>query len=314
MLHRNFKNCLVALLTVCILITAFVLSGCTDVNETGSDSSAGLDSSLISSVTVPDEKDDLPKGVTLEEIEAVMYVSIDSLNVRAEPNSDCEILGTVTPEDEVTVTGKCSNGWYRIDFEGKKGYCFGGYLSADKDAAIKNTDKSDNMPYYITVNRTQNVVIIYGKDDSGEYTVPLKAMVCSVGTDGKTPTGTYQISDKYTWGWLAGGVCGQYATRITGPYLFHSVPYFSYNKGDLEYEEYNKLGSPASLGCVRLAVIDVKWIFDNCPKGTTVTIYDSDDPEPLPTPDPIRIDVNDSRRGWDPTDPDPANPWKTNDE
>lgn len=54
---------------------------------------------------------------------------------------------------------------------------------------------------------------------------------------------------------------------------------------------------------------DAKWIYDNCPVGTKVTIYDSKDPGPLGKPTPIRIDVNSPYRGWDPTDPDPRNPW-----
>ncbi|MBD9219942.1 MAG: murein L,D-transpeptidase, partial [Clostridiales bacterium] len=102
-----------------------------------------------------------------------------------------------------------------------------------------------------------------------------------------------------------------YATRITGHILFHSVPYFTPNKDDLEYEEYNKLGTVASMGCIRLTVKDVKWIYDNCPEGTVVRMYASSKKEPLEKPIPINIDVdNEELRGWDPTDPDENNPWK----
>ena len=155
-------------------------------------------------------------------------------------------------------------------------------------------------------------MIAYSKDANGDYTVPAKAMVCSVGMDGKTPTGTFVTpGTKYEWRLLSGNVYGQYATRINGPYLFHSGPYFTKDKGDLEYAEYNKLGSPASLGCIRLSVEDAKWVYENCPEGTTVVIYDSDEKEPLAKPTPIKIDENDTaRRGWDPTDPDANNPWK----
>lgn len=179
-------------------------------------------------------------------------------------------------------------------------------------AALKQQQsaQSAGVPYYLVVNRAQNLVIVYSRDDAGEYTVPCKAMVCSVGLNGKTPTGTFLTSDKYVWRALVGGVYGQYATRITGSILFHSVPYYSRDKGDLEKEEYNKLGDDASLGCVRLCVADAKWIYDNCPSGTKVTIYDGYDAEPLAKPSPIRIDPDDERSGWDPTDPDPENPWR----
>ena len=104
---------------------------------------------------------------------------------------------------------------------------------------------------------------------------------------------------------------GQYATRIWDSYLFHTVPYYSQHKDDIEYDQFNQLGTQASLGCIRLLVCDVKWIYDNCPIGTRVVIYDNaDDPGPMGKPGTIYTDPTDeSKRGWDPTDPDSANPW-----
>ena len=166
--------------------------------------------------------------------------------------------------------------------------------------------------YCIAVNRKQGVVVVYGKDANGKFTQPVKSFVCSCGKPNTpTPIGTYKTSDQYTWRALDGGVYGQYATRITGHILFHSVPYYQQDKGTLEAEEYNKLGSPASAGCVRLTVRDAKWIYDNCPAGTIVTIYaDGNLREPLIKPTSIKLDLNDNRSYWDPTDPDVANPWK----
>ena len=117
-------------------------------------------------------------------------------------------------------------------------------------------------------------------------------------------------TDKYVWRALNGGVYGQYATRITGSYLFHSVPYYRQDKSTLETGEYNKLGSRASAGCVRLCVRDVKWIYDHCASGTIVTLYDDSNlQEPLMKPNAIRIPTNSRNAGWDPTDPDGRNPW-----
>ena len=83
------------------------------------------------------------------------------------------------------------------------------------------------------------------------------------------------------------------------------------HKDDIEYDEFNKLGTPASLGCIRLMVCDVKWIYDNCDIGTRVIIYDdAEDPGPMGKPGTIYTDpADETLRGWDPTDPDPANPW-----
>ena len=261
----------------------------------------------------PEEDVSSENTVSIEDYTATMYTTSKDLNVRSEPNSDNKPLGALAFATEVSVTGKCSNGWYRIDYKGKVAYCFGKYLSAKKPEKTKEKPNVSNTAYQIKVNRAQNMLIIYKTDDKGKYTVPVKAMVCSVGRAGhETPTGTYKLSDKYTWGCLSGNVWGQYVTRITGPYLFHSVPYFTKDKSNLEYEEYNKLGEAASKGCVRLSVADAKWIFENCDKGTTVTIYDSSEAEPLEKPTPVKIDTNDERKGWDPTDPDKKNPWRSN--
>lgn len=126
--------------------------------------------------------------------------------------------------------------------------------------------ESDTCPYRITVNLTDNIVTIYEKDSAGRYTTPDRAFVCSAGS--YTPEGTFRTTNKYIWRPLFGDVYGQYATRITGSILFHSVPYLKQDKNTLEYDEYNKLGTTASAGCIRLTAADAKWIYDNCPSGT----------------------------------------------
>lgn len=177
------------------------------------------------------------------------------------------------------------------------------------------TSSSTSPYYYIEVNRQQNVVIVYSKDSTGNYSNIAKVFVASTGAPGsETPLGTFTITNRYETLYLVGNVWGHYTVRISGPYFFHSVPYFTKgtpNWDNLEYLEYNKLGSGASAGCVRLSAIDAKWIYDNVAYGTTVKIYDSPTlPAGVTKPSAIKIDVNSPNRGWDPTDPNPANPWR----
>lgn len=172
----------------------------------------------------------------------------------------------------------------------------------------KNSNNSSNTGYYIKVNYTANVVTIYGKDDSGNCTRPIKAMICSTGS--ATPkSGVYTIKTKWTWGLLFGNVYGHYVTKIVGNILFHSVPYLSNDPSTLEYWEYDKLGTSASMGCVRLTVADAQWIFNNMPSGTPVEFYSDSNPGPLGKPSAQKISGNIECRGWDPTDPDANNPW-----
>lgn len=181
--------------------------------------------------------------------------------------------------------------------------------ATETSEAIETPDVTAAFPYYIKINRMQNCITVYTLDENGEYTIPYKAMVCSTGLYNATPSGTYQISTKYRWRELYGGVYGQYATRIHGAILFHSVPYYTKSNDNLCTDKYNKLGQQASMGCVRLTTEDAKWIADNCPSGTSVEIYDDEDPGPLGKPEAVKIDADDVNRGWDPTDPDENNPW-----
>lgn len=183
-------------------------------------------------------------------------------------------------------------------------------------AGVQTAQAADRVagnghPYYITVNRTANTVTVYGLDADGYYTVPVKAMICSVGRQGSiTPRGNYSLGNKRAWLRMVDGSYGQYATAFYGSYLFHSVCYSAANPAKLLTYEYNMLGGPASLGCVRLQTIDAKWIYDNCAAGTKVKIYDAADPGPLGKPDKLVHEITpELDNGWDPTDPRENNPW-----
>lgn len=181
-----------------------------------------------------------------------------------------------------------------------------------KKTNTKNNNKNSSIPYYIKVNYGAQVVTIYKQDEDGDYTIPYKAMVCSTGV--ATPTsGVYSIPARWEWLGLQGDVYGHYSTQIKGNILFHSVPYLTRgDKSSLEYWEYDKLGTYASAGCVRLTVADAKWIFYNCAKGTKVEFYSSSNPGPLGKPSAKKISsYPDYLRNWDPTDPDSSNPWHT---
>ena len=173
----------------------------------------------------------------------------------------------------------------------------------------KVTSKDSSAKYYVIVNYSSNVVTVYGKDANNNYTVPVKAMVCSTGVS--TPrSGVYKLTTtRYRWRALFGGVYGQYAVKIVGNILFHSVPYLSPDNSKLEYWEYDKLGTAASAGCIRLKVIDAMWIYNNCGSGTQVE-FTANSANPLGKPSAQKISGYPDLRGFDPTDPASNNPWK----
>ena len=155
---------------------------------------------------------------------------------------------------------------------------------------------SPNDPWTIKVNQTTCVVTVY------RGSIPIRAMLCSVGLNGATPTGTFSLGAKKQWHALFGDVYGQYVSVISGDILFHSVYYYTYRDNhSLSTVEYNKLGTPASAGCVRLNCADAYYIYKYCPVGSTVTIfYGTAADDPLGRPSKLVINTD-----YDPTDPDP---------
>ncbi len=172
------------------------------------------------------------------------------------------------------------------------------------------TQDYDESSYYIKIDCKNQIVTVYTLDEEKQYTVPIKSMICSTG-EATPQNGVYGISDKYEWGGLVGNVYGQYCTRITGQILFHSVPYTSQDKSSLEYWEYDKLGLPVSKGCVRLTVADAKWIYEHCKAGTSVEFFQGEEQSNIVyRKKQLKIsEFSENLRGWDPTDPDPNNPW-----
>ena len=148
----------------------------------------------------------------------------------------------------------------------------------------KPTPEPTPVPFAITVDVRNQVTIVYGRDENGEYNVVVREMLCSTGKV-KTPSdpGDWVLNGRHArwcyfpkWGGHA-----QYWTRINKNIAFHSVIYNTVNSMDLSVKSYKILGHRASHGCIRLTVADAKWIYDNIGEGTVVSIREDlpDNPE-----------------------------------
>ena len=157
----------------------------------------------------------------------------------------------------------------------------------------------------ITINTATEQVIAYDLNNQ-----PVQVFACSTGVHGNTYVGTYKTSNYYDWHLMNGGVYSRYAVRFNNHELMHSVPYYRHSPDSLEYRQFNRLGTPASAGCCRMALADAKWIYDNTVPGTIVNVRK--DPNlvyPLTRPI-IKVDESNTlTRGWDPTDTDPRSPY-----
>lgn len=174
----------------------------------------------------------------------------------------------------------------------------------------EDEEVDDRPDYTVYVNRALNCVTVKQQEEDGTLT-PVKAMICSCGREeSATPEGTFRTSDYYEWRRMVDDTFGRYAVRFNRKILFHSVPYIEASPDTLKWEEFNRLGENASLGCVRLAAEDAKWIYDNCKPGTQVVVYsDEEEAGELGKPTVEKIDAHSPYRLWDPTDDSDENPW-----
>ena len=178
--------------------------------------------------------------------------------------------------------------------------------SSEDPEESEGPDLSDLTTYLVRVNCATNVVTIFTYDENGEYTIPVKAMICSTGP--ATPQGTYIMGYQARWNGLIEDQWGQYVSHITGDFLFHTVPSSTQSESTVQVADYNVLGTSASHGCVRLTAGDCYWMYCNCTAYETIIEIGYYDSDPLGKPAAIKLPT-DTATTWDPTDPSPDNPW-----
>ena len=130
-------------------------------------------------------------------------------------------------------------------------------------------------PFYIKVSIDDQRVYVYRWED-GDYRHLIRTMICSTGLGNSTPRGVF-VSPGHRdsrWHYFVDFNCwAQYAFVIRGNILFHSVLYSSRSESSLRQSSVYNLGHKASHGCVRLRVVDAKWIYEHCGPGQVIEVY-----------------------------------------
>ncbi|MFG6393137.1 MAG: L,D-transpeptidase family protein [Lachnospiraceae bacterium] len=219
------------------------------------------------------------------------------------------------------------NGWIYETYAGReyKFYYKDNKLVTDLTDILGLKKTGNNL--YLEINRAAGCVTAYAYDSEKKaYIIPVKSFTVSVGRDVSstgtsaslntnssfTPLGSYSVSSngtsvKYTLKPMyepdGSIVYARWATHIVGNVYFHAVAVGSQSHYALNPSTYNRLGYPASAGCVRMTVADAKWIYDYAPAGTKVNIVQGSSSKPGPLGKNPTITV-DSTIHYDPTDPE----------
>jgi lipoprotein-anchoring transpeptidase ErfK/SrfK len=207
--------------------------------------------------------DDITSFSSNTSFKKTYYISANRVNVYSNSSGTDKLLRYLK-KDDVIVAYNEQNGYiYCEDNNGNFGW------------VRKNTDnlsgelKKDSK-YKIDVNLTEQSIAVY-KDNK-----QLREFTCSTGAigdpDTETPIGNFQVQNKGTFFFSPKyNQGGKFYIKFFANYLIHSIP--TDKNGNIIEEEKDKLGVPVSHGCIRVPIEESKWLYDNMPVGTTVSIH-----------------------------------------
>lgn len=151
---------------------------------------------------------------------------------------------------------------------------------------LKNTDPDK---YYILLDLRNQIVTVFERDESGEYTKVVRRFLCASGrTDvdeadpedvaTPTPRGIWKIGGRERFGKFANfsSSYARYWVQIVGSIYFHSILFTKRDINAMNRQAFNDMGNKVSHGCVRLYVEDARWLYYYACPGTTIEISASE--------------------------------------
>lgn len=173
--------------------------------------------------------------------------------------------------------------WSKVIYDDIEGYIFNVFLSNDGmppgtyDFTYFDTDMvifvNDNniksqTRNLITTNLKNRFTYVFEKGENNQWVLLYKWSSTVGATSTPTITGTFYINGRKPY--FGSDIYRvKYATRIRGSYYYHSI---LFNPEGTEIID-DTLGEALSHGCIRLAIENAHWIYDNILDTTTVVIY-----------------------------------------
>jgi lipoprotein-anchoring transpeptidase ErfK/SrfK len=199
---------------------------------------------------------------SIDELVANKYYTkaLDILN-----NYDTSILG----DKDTDILNKINSiKMFREEYQGETEYTSSAILQAITLSNVNALSINSLTKHFVYLNLAEQKTYVY-EGSSNNWNL-IKTFESSTGLEGKeTPKGIFDVTDRGEWFYAEEFEQGaKYWVQFMGDYLFHSVPYDKTQSVILD----EKLGEPASHGCVRLRVEDAKWLYDNIEDNTKIII------------------------------------------
>lgn len=203
------------------------------------------------------------------------------VTLRSYPSAESNPVTIIPPKSIVQVIS-VNGDWSYAIYDNQVGYIFSYFLSDDG-----NPPEEYNFEYFytdmtkfvndnqiksptinlITTDLENKLTYIFEKNPDGSWNLLYK-WPCTIGKP-STPTikGTFYVSGRKPY-FGSDTYRVKYATRIRGSYYYHSI---LFNAAGTEIID-DRLGMALSHGCIRLALENAHWIYDNILDKTTIII------------------------------------------
>lgn len=201
---------------------------------------------------------------SVDELVANKYYT-KALNILS--NYDSKLLS----KDEITeIENKISSvKLFREEYQGDDSeYTSNAILQEITPNNINGLSISSKTSYLVYLSLEKQMTYVYEGSNNNWNIV--KEFNSSTGIEGKeTPKGIFAVTNRGDWFYSEEFQQGaKYWVQFMGDYLFHSLPFDENQNNVLDYT----LGTPSSHGCIRLAIEDAKWLYDNISNNTKIII------------------------------------------
>lgn len=133
-------------------------------------------------------------------------------------------------------------------------------------------ENDDPNRYTIEIDLKNQIITVYEGGIGGK--IVLQSLCTTGDKEHTTGSGTYKLGQlKERFGYfVAFGQYAQYWSQVVRGIYIHSVMYNSQKTSSMSSSAYKKLGQNVSHGCIRVLPDVAKFIYYNCPPGTTCVI------------------------------------------
>ena len=94
--------------------------------------------------TSEEEESEEEEAFTVSEMDDTVYITGGSVNLRAGPGTDYDVVTTQVKGTELKRTGAVENGWSRVEYDGKVCYIYNDYISTEKPP-VEVSEKDDTV-------------------------------------------------------------------------------------------------------------------------------------------------------------------------